>query len=266
MTGAGDTNVPDRGVSVGQRLERFVREHWDDPRGLVALSEVSDISRQALYSWFKGESSPDYTSLAKLAGALRVEPAALVAAMEGTEMPAGLRQQLDSLVAESVAKYLEAALGPALERTLQGNSSRSNYWNRLAEQRVNYAPSSPDEVDESEVVRVFSEHLRREGWTVGQHDQSRVAGRKPDIVATRDGQRLVAEVKGARAQSAARMRVGDAYWQLLTYMDDDARTRYAIVLPSQLIPTATRVGKKVRHRLNTELYEVTSDGKVVKHG
>jgi len=72
---------------------------------------------------------------------------------------------------------------------------------------------------------------------------------------------LYAEAKGRTSEPG--LDVDTLYGQLLRRMtDDNARVRYAVVVPTQATRAALRVPAKVRQNLRIDIYEVTDDDTV----
>lgn len=110
--------------------------------------------------------------------------------------------------------------------------------------------------DEARVERVFADWLRQHGWDV------RVQVEHADIVAERDGQRLVAEAKGRTSDAGTDL--DTLYGQLLRRMTGDPSTRYAVVVPEgKGLRAALRVSAELRARLRVDVYAVTDDDRVV---
>lgn len=107
---------------------------------------------------------------------------------------------------------------------------------------------------ESEIVAAFVAWLEAEGWTV----QTEVAW--ADVVAERDGERLIAEAKGATSEPG--LDVDTLYGQLLRRMVPDENVRYGVVVPARVEPLALRVPSFVRRALSIEVYSVAMDGTV----
>lgn len=73
---------------AGKRLHAFLETCWGRERGgMTGLAEAAGIRRQTLYSWFSGDDEPSLGSLAALAGAIGVDRAEVVAAMDGHAAP-----------------------------------------------------------------------------------------------------------------------------------------------------------------------------------
>jgi hypothetical protein len=107
---------------------------------------------------------------------------------------------------------------------------------------------------EEEIHQHFEIWLRSSGWTL-LRDQGLA-----DVVAVRDGIRLIAEVKGI-TQSAG-LDIDTAFGQLLRRMTRDSATSYGIVVPSELKPVALRVSDELRRALRITIYLVESNGDV----
>lgn len=90
----------------GRRLEELVRDRWRDPRGIRGLSEDLDLSRATLYSWFRGNTSPDTGSLTRLARLLLVSPSEVLTAIEGTDQSARLDERIRAVAHETVRAYV----------------------------------------------------------------------------------------------------------------------------------------------------------------
>ena len=110
---------------------------------------------------------------------------------------------------------------------------------------------------ESEIVAVFCQWLREQGWNV----RTEVAW--ADVVADRGAERLIAEAKGVTM--APGLDVDTMYGQLLRRMGVQPGTRYAVVVPEKLIPAASRVPEEIRQRLRIDLYGIDSEDVVRPH-
>ena len=110
---------------------------------------------------------------------------------------------------------------------------------------------------ESEIVAVFCQWLRGQGWNV----RTEVAW--ADVVADRGDERLIAEAKGLTM--APGLDVDTMYGQLLRRMNVQPGTRYAVVVPEKLIPAASRVPEEIRERLKIDLYGVDAEDVVRLH-
>ena len=71
----------------GQRLEAVARDRWRDRRGVSGLADAAGVSRATLYSWFRGDTTPDLDAAARLADALGMAPSELLAVLGGDEAP-----------------------------------------------------------------------------------------------------------------------------------------------------------------------------------
>ena len=120
------------------------------------------------------------------------------------------------------------------------------------------SPVAPPGLTEAAVVAGFCRWLTAQGWDV----DTEVAW--ADVVATRAGQRLVAEAKGAT--SAPNLDIDTAYGQLLRRMGqhgDD--TRFGLVVPERHLAGALRVPAAVRRSLRIDVYGVDEAGTVTVH-
>ncbi|WP_060886165.1 hypothetical protein [Streptomyces caniscabiei] len=107
--------------------------------------------------------------------------------------------------------------------------------------------------DEDRVCDAFRTWLLTEGWTLVDP-----ADRWTDVEAVRGDERLICEAKGRTGEKGIDADI--AYGQLLRRMtSQDARTRYALVVPSSSVKTAERVPEHIRDLLRIDLYEVTDD-------
>jgi hypothetical protein len=109
--------------------------------------------------------------------------------------------------------------------------------------------------DESRVVAASCGWLTERGWTV--HTEQAFC----DVVATRAGQAMYAEVKG-RTSSPGRD-VDTLYGQLLRRVPAGAvgRDVFAVVVPDVAVKFAERVSLDVRRALNVHIYGVTEKGR-----
>ena len=82
-----DSSLSDDRRDRGRRLEAVVRDRWRDRRGVSGLARDTAISRATLYSWFRGDTTPDLDSAARLAEALGMPPSELLAVLGGEEAP-----------------------------------------------------------------------------------------------------------------------------------------------------------------------------------
>jgi len=112
--------------------------------------------------------------------------------------------------------------------------------------------------DEAKIVAAFGDWLRCAGWDV--HTEVDYV----DVVAERNGERLLCEAKGP--SSVVGLDVDIAYGQTLRRMpeDDDPVVSYAIVVrdESRSVRAALRVPRRVRELLRITLYAVSEDGQV----
>ncbi|MFL6122890.1 hypothetical protein [Actinophytocola sp.] len=107
-------------------------------------------------------------------------------------------------------------------------------------------------------MRDFAAWLIGQGWTV------RTEIDYVDVVAERDGQRLVAEAKGHTTSPG--LDIDTAWGQLLRRMPviDDGTTRYALVVrdESRSVRAATRVPSRICELLRVTLYAVATNGTI----
>ncbi|MEV5468541.1 hypothetical protein AB0N37_23385 [Streptomyces griseoincarnatus] len=112
------------------------------------------------------------------------------------------------------------------------------------------------ESDEDRVTDAFRAWLLGEGWTPVEPTD-----RWTDLEAVRGEERLICEAKGRTKEKGIDADI--AYGQLLRRMtSQDARTRYALVVPSSSVKAAERVPAHVRELLRIDVYEVTDDNTV----
>lgn len=111
--------------------------------------------------------------------------------------------------------------------------------------------------DETEVETTFCAWLARNGWT----DIVRGSGTNYlDVAATKDGRKLLAEVKGLTKDTGTAVDI--MFGQLLRRMDDPV-AMYAAVVPEGKVLTATlRVAGWVLTNLHVTIYAVAEDGTV----
>ncbi|MBB4897506.1 hypothetical protein [Streptomyces griseomycini] len=110
-----------------------------------------------------------------------------------------------------------------------------------------------DDSDEDRVTDAFRAWLLAEGWTPVEPTD-----RWTDLEAVRGGERLICEATGRTSEKGVDADI--AYGQLLRRMTSrDARTRYALVVPSSSVEAAERVPAHVRALLRIDVYEVTDD-------
>ncbi len=111
---------------------------------------------------------------------------------------------------------------------------------------------------ETEVVADFVTWLVRDGWSVTTEVDW------VDVIAERDGVRLVGEAKGIT--SAPGLDVDTMYGQLLRRMtDEDDHTRYAVIVPERVVTAVLRVPDHIRRRLRIEVFGVDERGVVSVH-
>lgn len=93
-------------VAAGRNLEAYVKARWRTvgQRGMVGFAEASGVTRETLYSYFRGDVEPRMGNLAAMARALGVNRADMVAAMDGYDLIAAQR--------EVIAREVEAAVAP----------------------------------------------------------------------------------------------------------------------------------------------------------
>ena len=104
----------------------------------------------------------------------------------------------------------------------------------------------------------FAAWLRAAGWAVRTEVDS------ADVVAERDGVRLICEAKGRTTDPGTD--VDTAYGQLLRRMptEDDPKARFCLVMRDEprSIRAALRVNERVRASLRITLYAVAENGTV----
>ena len=110
---------------------------------------------------------------------------------------------------------------------------------------------------ESEIVTVFCRWLRDQGWDV----QTEV--RRVDVIARRGDEIIIGEAKGVTSSSG--LDIDTMYGQLLRRMTGEEMTRYAVIVPEKLIPSASRVPDEIRRLLRIDLYGVDVDDAVHRH-
>lgn len=112
-------------------------------------------------------------------------------------------------------------------------------------------------LSEAAVVAGFCRWLTAQGWDV----ETEVAW--ADVLATRAGELLVAEAKGAT--SAPNLDIDTAYGQLLRRMGQQGDdTRFGLVVPERHLAGALRVPVAVR-RSRVDVYGVHEAGTVTVH-
>src|SRR5690606_13288910 len=105
----------------------------------------------------------------------------------------------------------------------------------------------------TDALRVW---LLAEGWTPVEPTDLWT-----DLEAVRGDERLICEAKGRTKERGIDADI--AYGQLLRRMtSQDARLRYALVVPSSSVKAVERVPAHVRGLLRIDVYEVTDDSEV----
>lgn len=113
--------------------------------------------------------------------------------------------------------------------------------------------------DEERVIQAFCAFLQEQGWST-----EREVG-FIDVVAEKDGHRILAEAKGRTA--AVGLDVDTMFGQLLRRMPQERPepgTRFAVVVPKEASTAVERVPTWVRRELGIDLYLVGDDGSVRK--
>lgn len=113
--------------------------------------------------------------------------------------------------------------------------------------------------DEERVIRAFCRFMQEQGWTTKSEVDF------VDVVAQKDGHRILAEAKGRTA--AIGLDVDTMFGQLLRRMPlerPDPETRFAVVVPTEATAAVERVPAWVRNDLRIDLYVVDQDGSVAK--
>ncbi|MDO8144389.1 MULTISPECIES: hypothetical protein [unclassified Isoptericola] len=108
---------------------------------------------------------------------------------------------------------------------------------------------------ETEVERRFADHLTAQGWKVTLDDPGYV-----DVIAKRPEERtLVAETTGHT--SSPGLDVDTMFGQLLRRMTDlSGATRYAVVVPEDVVPKVRRIPPEVLRTLRIEVWCVPASG------
>ena len=127
----------------GTRLEALARDGWRGRGGIRGLSQAVGVSRPTLYAWFRGDSSPTATMLARLAAALDMTAGELVSALESPSAanrrrirePAdsiGPQTRIDSLLGREEIAWCEAGdpIGPVAHRLYDSDYSQIPVRNR----------------------------------------------------------------------------------------------------------------------------------------
>ncbi len=113
--------------------------------------------------------------------------------------------------------------------------------------------------DEERVIQAFCAFLREQGWST-----KREVG-FIDVIAQKDGHRILAEAKGRTA--AVGLDVDTMFGQLLRRMPQERpepETRFALVVPTEASTAVERVPRWVRTELAIDVYVVRDDGSVTK--
>lgn len=113
--------------------------------------------------------------------------------------------------------------------------------------------------DEERVIQAFCVFMQEQGWTTKREVDF------VDVVAEKDGQRILAEAKGRTA--AIGLDVDTMFGQLLRRMPRERpgpETRFAVVVPTEATAAVERVPGWVRSDLRIDLYVVEQDGFVAK--
>jgi len=112
---------------------------------------------------------------------------------------------------------------------------------------------------EAPVQAAFETWLVGNGWLV-----DRAHGTWADVVATREDERLIAEVKGYTGPNTG-LDVDTMFGQLLRRMQPVATTTWAVVVPTRSLTAVLRVPIDVRRQLGIRVLEVRDDDGVVEH-
>lgn len=107
-----NTLVPTVDETSGRRLERYVRQRWSrEQGGITGLASETGITRETLYTWFRGETDPSLSNLAALAAALKVRRTEILAAMDGEAPTIPLDVEFETRVEQRVLEVLRRELG-----------------------------------------------------------------------------------------------------------------------------------------------------------
>lgn len=109
------------------------------------------------------------------------------------------------------------------------------------------------------VERAFKSWLVEEGWRLITE-----AGAWADVIAERDGERLIGEVKGHTGGSTG-LDVDTMFGQLLRRMEPGAATTWAVIVPTRSLTAVLRVPVDTRRKLGIRVFEVRDDDSVVEH-
>lgn len=111
---------------------------------------------------------------------------------------------------------------------------------------------------ETEVVADFVTWLEQDGWSATTEVDW------VDVVAERDGIRLIGEAKGMT--SSPGLDVDTMFGQLLRRMTNDSETtRYAVIVPEKVVTTVLRVPEFIRRWLRIDVFGVDEGGTVSRH-
>lgn len=113
---------------------------------------------------------------------------------------------------------------------------------------------------EKDVQQRLVEYLESDGWSVVVDDPSFI-----DVIARKDGETLIAEVKGHMTNPGDNgVSVDILFGQLLRRMSS-APARYAVFVPESLFSVVDRVSAAVRTRLGIEVWLVPEEGEPRLH-
>ncbi len=112
--------------------------------------------------------------------------------------------------------------------------------------------------DEIRVEDAFVRWLESDGWQVRRQVNHL------DVLATRDGRELRAEVKGDTGPNSG-LDADTMYGQPLRRMKQPDEASYAVVGPTRSVSAILRVKRHVRQLLGIRVFDVTADGRVVEH-
>ena len=111
---------------------------------------------------------------------------------------------------------------------------------------------------EAPVEAAFKHWLVDQGWALIDD-----AASWADVIAERDGERLVGEVKGHTGSSTG-LDVDTMFGQLLRRMTPGAATVWAVIVPTRSLNAVLRVPLEVRQRLAIRVFEVRDNDEVVE--
>lgn len=112
---------------------------------------------------------------------------------------------------------------------------------------------------EAVVERAFKNWLVATGWRL--IDDS---GSFANVIAERDDERLIGEVKGYNAANTG-LDVDTMYGQILRRMEPDAATTWAVIVPTRSLKAVLRVPIDVRRLLGIRVFEVRDNDEVIEH-